>query len=785
MYARKDKTMKSSFKAVQLGFNGRRKSMTQHFYARVLALFVLVAFVSGCHSDPNVRKQKYLASGNRYNAEGKYRDAAIQYQNSLKADKNFADAHYALAQAYVHLGQLGPAYGEFMRTVDLQPTNYKARVDLGNLSVAAGKTDAAQAQADVVLKAQPNNPDVHALLSAIALRRGQRDQALAEIQRALELAPNRSEYHEDLAILQLHDPSKTSSVEDNLKKAVALDPKSVNARMSLVSFYVKTNRYPDAEQAAQNAMAANPKSMAAREDLAQVYLKEGNQAKAEDVLRKASQDLADDPQAVSMLADYYAGSGQMDKAKAEFSNLATKFPKNVALQEGYIRVLLQTKDYGTAKTTVARLMKTSSSNPGVTALNGIVLLNDGDTNDAVNALMDGAKNFPQDAFIQFWLGKAALAKGDTALAEKSFRQVVALKPNALDAMQYLARIAAQQGDMNLLADVAGKAIVAAPRFPDGYVWRAATEVSQHSPEKAEADLKTAIKVAPQSPTAYIQLAKLQFSQKHFPEGLASLEQALLSDPNSVEAMRLEIGYYLYNKKPEQALARLSAQIQKSPMNGGLYVLMAQLQMGMKQYDQAASNAQKAMQLNPANREATRLFAQADVQRGQTANAVATWKQWSDAHPKDAGAIAFLGILEESSGNQQLAEADYQKSLQIQPQQPLVANNLAYLMLQNGGNVDVALTLAQTARAGMPNSPVSADTLAWAYYYKGTYEFARDLLENAVKADPNDASMQYHLGMVYSKLRDKDNATIHLKKAISLGRDSPTGKQAQAALQQLS
>jgi cellulose synthase operon protein C len=56
------------------------------------------------------------------------------------------------------------------------------------------------------------------------------------------------------------------------------------------------------------------------------------------------------------------------------------------------------------------------------------------------------------------------------------------------------------------------------------------------------------------------------------------------------------------------------------------------------------------------------------------------------------------------------------------------------MLQNGENVDVALTLAQTARQRMPNSPSTADTLAWAYYYKGTYGFARDLLEDAIKAD---------------------------------------------------
>ncbi len=758
--------------------------MNRQSYVQVVALLVAVALLSGCHSDPNVRKQKYLASGNRYSADGKYREAAIQYQNSLKADKNFPDAHYALAQAYVHLGEFGPAYGEFMRTVDLQPTNYKARIDLGSLSLAAGKTDDAQAQANAVLKAQPNNPDVHALLSAIALRRGQKDHALIEIQRALELAPNRAAYHEDLALLQESDPSKSQSVEDNLKKAIGLDPKSVNARLLLVSFYVKSNRFPEAEQVSQNAIAADPKSVAARQALAEVFLKEGNQAKAEDVLRKASQDLAEDPQGVTMMANYYAASGQMNKAKAEFSRLSAKYPKNIALQEEYIRVLLQVKDYVTAKTIVAALMKTSPNDPGVTALNGIVLLNDGDANDAVNALLDGAKNFPQDAFIQFWLGKAALAKGDTALAEKSFRQVVTLKPNALDALENLARIAAQHGDMNLLADVATKEIAVAPHYPSGYVWRAMTEMSQHSPEKAESDLKTAINVSPQSPAAYIQLAKLQLAQKRFPEGLASLEQALRYDPNSVEAMRLEISYYLYNKQPDKALARLNAQTEKSPTNSGLYDLMAQLQAQGKNLDQAASSAQKAMQLDPADRAAVMLFAQIEVQRGQAAEAVAVWQKWSNAHPNDAGAITLLGTVEEASGNRQMAEADYQKSLQIQPQEPIAANNLAYLMLQNGENVDVALTLAQTARLGMPNSPASADTLAWAYYYKGTYEFARELLDDAIKTDPNDATMQYHLGMVYSKLRDKNNAIIHLKKAISLGAGSPTAKEAQTALQQL-
>jgi tetratricopeptide (TPR) repeat protein len=750
----------------------------------VIMLFVAAALLAGCHGDPNVRKQKYLESGERYSAQGKYREAAIQYLNALKVDKNFADAHYALAQAYEHLRQFSGAYAELARTVELQPTNYKARIDLGNLLIAAGKIDEAQVQADAVKAAQPNNPDVYAMLSAIAARRGQKDQALIEMQRAMELDPNRAEFHEDFALLQSDEPTKAASVEDELKKAVALDPKSVTAKLILAAFYARNNRPAEAEKVSWDAVDTDPKSLAARANVAEVILKEGDQARAEEVLRQASKDFANDPQGVRVLADYYVNSGQLDKAKAEFSSLATKYPKNISVLKGYVRVLLEVKDYGTAQTVVAGLLKTHPKDPEVAGLNGIVLLNAGKASDAVNALQNAVKDSPKDAFLQYWLGRAALAKGDIDLAETSLRQAASLNPSRLDAEEELAQIARQRGDIDLLADVADKTIAAAPRFPGGYVWRAMVEMSHKSADKAEADLKTAMSIAPQSPQAYLELGKIRFAQKRYPEGVALLEEALQYDPNSFESLRLLVSYDLYQKQPDKALARLNTQIEKSPKNSSFYDLLAQLQIQNKNLDQAAATAQKAIQLNSGDGEAVVLFAQIEVQRGQTADAIGAWEQWSAAHPTDAGALAILGTLEESRGDLGKAEADYRKSLEIQPQQPIAANNLAYRMLLNGENPDVALTLAQTARQGMPNSPTSADTLAWAYYYKGAYGFARDLLEDAIKTEPNNAAMQYHLGMVYSKLGDKSNAVIHLKKAVSLAPDSPTGKDAKAALQGL-
>ena len=224
-------------KEVHLSFDGRWKMMNRRASLWVVMVFVAAALISGCNGDPNVRKQKYLESGKRYSAEGKYKEAGIQFQNAIKIDKDYADAHYEMAQTYLHLGEFNAANGELAHTVDLDPKNYKARIDLGNLLLSGGQVDQAQAQANAILAADPNNPDVHAMLGAIANRRGQKDQALIDLQRALELDPNRAVFHEDLALLQSNDPTKASSVEEELKKSVTLDPKSVSAKLLLAAFY--------------------------------------------------------------------------------------------------------------------------------------------------------------------------------------------------------------------------------------------------------------------------------------------------------------------------------------------------------------------------------------------------------------------------------------------------------------------------------------------------------------------------------------------------------------------
>jgi Tfp pilus assembly protein PilF len=103
----------------------------------LLLLLVIAAVLTGCSRDPNVRKQKYFDSGEKYFAEAKYREAAIQYANAIQIDSRFAQAHYQLGQSYLKLGDMNRAFPQLRLTDELAPDNYRAHTDLANLLLTA------------------------------------------------------------------------------------------------------------------------------------------------------------------------------------------------------------------------------------------------------------------------------------------------------------------------------------------------------------------------------------------------------------------------------------------------------------------------------------------------------------------------------------------------------------------------------------------------------------------------------------------------------------------------
>jgi tetratricopeptide (TPR) repeat protein len=750
---------------------------------------ILIATISaglllGCSRDPNVKKAKYLKSGEHYAAEGKQQEAIIQYSNAIKIDKNYAAAHYDLAKSYMKLGAYAGGYQELQRTVALDPKNIQAKLDLGTLLLAARQYPKSKDQANAVLAQQPNNADAVALLSSIALAQGDHAEALTQIQRALALDPNRSNFHTALALIQSSDPAQQSTAEAELQKAISLDPKNVMAHLVLSGLLLKKGDTQGARQQASTAVELDPKNLRARIALVGLELRANDKAAAEATLLQGTEAMSDTPQGAELLWDYYARTGQVDQAASAYANLVAKYPKSVPLKVTYAHILIQQKNFAKAQTVSDDLMKTNSSDPQVAVLNGVLLLHGGKAGDAFIALQKAEKNAPDNIPLKLAFAEAAQAKGDLSDAEQNFQAAARVDPNNMEAARGLAGVANQLGDYTLLMQVATTTLAHHPDSSDAYLWKGVAEIHQQQTDQAAADLQTAIGKAPTNAAAMEELGALRLSQNKLPEGKQLLEEALTANPNDARALRILVSYYLHEKQGPAAITLVQQQIAKSPSNSEMYDILADLQLNAKNGPEALAAAQKAMQLNPQDGNALAAYTSAQVMQGNTPAAIATWKTWLNAHPTDARADSVVGALEEAQGDPNAAEDYYKKALANQPDQPQASNNLAYLMMQRGQDIDVALSLAEAAHRGLPNSPSTTDTLAWAYYNKGTYGSARDLLESVEKANPNDPSIEYHLGMIYSKLGDKPDAIIHLKKASALAPNTRTQKDADQALHTL-
>ena len=120
-------------------------------------------------------------------------------------------------------------------------------------------------------------------------------------------------------------------------------------------------------------------------------------------------------------------------------------------------------------------------------------------------------------------------------------------------------------------------------------------------------------------------------------------------------------------------------------------------------------------------------------------------------------------------------------LQKNPRAPVAANNLAWIMSERGDNIDVALQLAQTAKAAMPNRAEVSDTLGWIYYKKNMLPQATAALKESVGREPKNPVFNYHLGMAYAKAGEKEKARIALQQALKLKPDSDGANEARNTL----
>ena len=133
-------------------------------------------------------------------------------------------------------------------------------------------------------------------------------------------------------------------------------------------------------------------------------------------------------------------------------------------------------------------------------------------------------------------------------------------------------------------------------------------------------------------------------------------------------------------------------------------------------------------------------------------------------------LYFRGIVLERTKQWELAEADFLKALELEPEQPYVMNYLAYSWIEFGEKYDEALDMLKRAVELRPEDGYIVDSLGWVYYRLGDYENAVVQLERAVELTPLDPTINDHLGDAYWRVGRYAEARFQWRRALSFNPD---------------
>ena len=129
---------------------------------------------------------------------------------------------------------------------------------------------------------------------------------------------------------------------------------------------------------------------------------------------------------------------------------------------------------------------------------------------------------------------------------------------------------------------------------------------------------------------------------------------------------------------------------------------------------------------------------------------------------------MVAVIHQVQGRSNDARAAYQRILDVDARAVVANNNLAYIYAEEGKDLDMALQMAQAAKAASPEDPDVSDTLGWVYYKKDMATQAIGPLLQSIRVNPNNPLYHYHLGLAYQKNGERAKAITALERAVQLG-----------------
>ncbi len=386
----------------------------------------------------------------------------------------------------------------------------------------------------------------------------------------------------------------------------------------------------------------------------------------------------------------------------------------------------------------------------------------GDPDQALATLRPYLENLRYRPVVELHAAMIADIAGETRIADDFYQRAetetgeksprVALILASWHARQ--GQMAVAEGILARMVDAAPEASIALPgmvvsldkrpvnRPLDGmaeaYATFAAALRTQQTGEFAMVMSRLALDVKPDSATARLMAAEIQASAKHLDVALALLDEASRTGDPIVPIIRLR-----HASMVEQA-GRTDEAIREVERIGRDYPdsSVPDEEVG----DLLRQKLRFPEAINAYNRVIGRIQSPAQ-------------NDWVVYYSR--------GIAYERTGQWARAEADFNRALELSPDQPSVLNYLGYALADMGRNLGRARDMIQRAAVRRPNDGAITDSLGWVLFRQGNVAEATKMLERAVGLEPEDPTITEHLGDAYWATGRKIEAQYQWRRALTL------------------
>jgi Flp pilus assembly protein TadD len=255
-------------------------------------------------------------------------------------------------------------------------------------------------------------------------------------------------------------------------------------------------------------------------------------------------------------------------------------------------------------------------------------------------------------------------------------------------------------------------------------------------------------------------------RKHYTPGQADL-RAL----RGLAECQLALG------KTDAAVELVRSEINRTGASAAREI-MSVIAVKAERFEIAAESYKPLVEADPQN--AMRHDRLADLYRmaGDSDSAIAHFRKALELSPNQTGPAVMLGFLLADRGKTEEARRLYLQALATNPNDAVVLNNLALLLVDSDG--PQALKFAQQALTRNPEDPALKDTVGWVYAKMAKSDAALQIFETLTRQHPTNATYRYHLGYTLLQRGDRKGAKEQLTRALS----SEPASRDEAAIRQL-